>query len=96
MGKGSDGGDAFPGNVREARELIGLEEQALERALQRTAELNLFDVTTPFGGRQFVGTPGTPDFQQVETLSPFRQQLLDFGQQQFGGFQDLLGAPVGG
>ena len=96
MGKSKGTSDPFPSNSREARRLIEMEEAALNRAMQRTAELNLFDVQTPFGSREFQGVPGSPDFLQIETLSPFRQQMLDFGQQQFGGFQDMLGSPVGG
>lgn len=97
MGKSSGGvGDPFPGNIREAQALSRVQEDALLRALQHTAAFNFFDVSTPFGSRQFFGTPGEEGFRQVETLSPFGQGLQSLGQQQLDAFGDIFTAPIGG
>ena len=95
---GGGGGDnrPFPRNVGEAGQLLGMQEDFFNRALQRQAELNFFDVVTPFGTRTFAGTPGQEGFQQTITLNPFQQGLMDFGQQQLGGLGQTFGGIPGG
>ena len=99
MGSGKGGGGnsrPFPRNVRQAQELANIQEDFFNRALQRQAELNFFDVVTPFGSRTFTGTPGSPGFQQTISLNPFQQQLLGFGQEQLGQLGDQFGGIPGG
>lgn len=97
-GKGGGGGgrDAFPGSVGEAQALSDIQEAALNRALQRSAEFNFFDVTTPFGRRTFRGRPGSENFRQIDQLDPFGQDLRRLGRQQLRRFDDAFRSPIGG
>ena len=102
-GKGGGGGIDLP--INDIRTLMGLEQEAMDRAAQRTADFNFFDVRTPFGSQTFTGTPGTAGFQQNVNLAPEDQALLDqrrnvlgllggFGLQQAQQSGDLLGNPL--
>ncbi len=98
-GKGG-GGNQFPQNMVDIYRLTNMQEGALNRALDRTAAFNLFDVETPFGQQTFEGTPGQPDFRQIISLPSSAQDLMQQGQQlastQFGQFQPAFAAPIGG
>lgn len=95
-GKGGSSNDPFPRNMRQARELSQLQQEFFNNALRQTAAFNFFDVVGPFGSRTFEGDPGSENFRQVTTLSPFQQGLMDIGQGQLGALGGVFNQPVGG
>ncbi len=92
---------------RDVYNLNQAQEGAFQRALERTAAFNLFDVTTPFGQQTFEGTPGEEGFEQIISLPEQEQALLEqrrqfrtglsgLGQQQLGTFSPVFQQTIGG
>lgn len=75
MGGKGGSGVSFPNSYNDIQHLVRLQEEAAQRAAERTADYNFFDVQTPFGQRRFVGTPGEEGFRMVESLRP-RDELI--------------------
>lgn len=109
MGSSKGGGGRLPSFLNSRNDiatLIKMQENASNRAAERTAAFNFFDTFTPFGSQRFEGTPGQEDFRAIQELPGAEQEFLDrsrdirqtlqgLGQQQLEGFgQDIFGQPI--
>lgn len=108
MGKGGKGGGtgiAFPNSYADMQKLVRLQEDAMRRAADLSAQYGFYDRITPYGSQRFVGTPGEEGFQAItelpggeqEYLDRARQMRLDLQSRGLGQLEsDIFSRPIGG